>query len=299
MGIQPEWDEDKYDVPLLAAGVSTTEGTTTTRLGTHCTGKYRDDITKQPLIDSLVTDARRKEMEYFSSKGVWLKVPRQQCYDVTRRPPITVRWVDVNKGDDDNPRYRSRLVARQLKVMDSSDSTYFAPSPPLEALRTVLALAQTSVGDYKPNLDPSSADRTQISTLDISRAYFNAIKDGDDVTFVELPAEDPDSGRLIGRLLRHMYGTRAAADGWQEEYSTTLVSLGFTQGRSSPCLFHHAERGLYCSVHGDDFTTVGGRLQLEWFEGAMKDRYELTIGPRLGPGPSDAKEVSILNRIVR
>jgi hypothetical protein len=31
----------------------------------------------------------------------------------------------------------------------------------------------------------------------------------------------------------------------------------------------------------------------------MKDRYELTIGPRLGPGPSDAKEVSILNRIVR
>jgi hypothetical protein len=96
-----------------------------------------------------------------------------------------------------------------------------------------------------------------------------------------------------------MYGTRAAADGWQEEYSTTLVSLGFTQGRSSPCLFHHAERSIFCSVHGDDFTSTGGKLSLDWFEAAMQERYELTIGPRLGPGPSDAKEASILNRIVR
>ena len=31
----------------------------------------------------------------------------------------------------------------------------------------------------------------------------------------------------------------------------------------------------------------------------MKAKYELTVGGRLGPGPSDAKEVSILNRIVR
>jgi len=96
-----------------------------------------------------------------------------------------------------------------------------------------------------------------------------------------------------------MYGTRAAADGWQEEYSTTLVSLGFVQGRSSPCLFAHAKRQLFCSVHGDDFTTTGGRLDLNWFEQEMAKRYELTIGPRLGPGLHDAKECSILNRIVR
>jgi len=212
---------------------------------------------------------------------------------------ITVRCVDVNKGDDEHPRYRSRLVARQIRALEGSDATYFAPAPPLEALRTVLSLARTSVGKYRPNLDPRHANRTQVSTLDISRAYFNAIKDKDDATFVELPPEDPDHGRLIARLLRHMYGTRAAADGWQEEYSTTLVSLGFTQGRSSPCLFHHAARNLFCSVHGDDFTTTGGRLDLDWFEAAMQERYELTIGPRLGPGPADAKEASILNRIVR
>jgi histone deacetylase 1/2 len=31
----------------------------------------------------------------------------------------------------------------------------------------------------------------------------------------------------------------------------------------------------------------------------MKSKYELTVGGRLGPGPSDAKEISMLNRIVR
>ena len=31
----------------------------------------------------------------------------------------------------------------------------------------------------------------------------------------------------------------------------------------------------------------------------MKAKYELTVGGRLGPGPNDAKEVSVLNRIIR
>ena len=31
----------------------------------------------------------------------------------------------------------------------------------------------------------------------------------------------------------------------------------------------------------------------------MKDKYELTVGGRLGPGPTDSKEVSVLNRIIR
>ena len=44
---------------------------------------------------------------------------------------------------------------------------------------------------------------------------------------------------MVAKLLKHMYGTRDAADGWQEEYSTSLIALGFTQGRASPCLFAH------------------------------------------------------------
>ena len=78
-----------------------------------------------------------------------------------------------------------------------------------------------------------------------------------------------------------------------------LIALGFTQGRASPCLFAHKDRRLYCSVHGDDFTTVGGKPDLDWFESEMEKKYELTIGPRIGPGPDDAKEGMVLNRVVR
>ena len=156
-----------------------------------------------------------------------------------------MRWVDVNKGDEQNPVYRSRLVARQLKAHDRSGETYFAPAPPLEALRTVLSLAMTKVGDHQPIWDPDSPNRTQISLIDVKRAYFNAkIDENDAPTFVNLPEEDPDYATMCARLLRHMYGTRGAADGWQEEYSTMLIEFGFRQGVSCPNVFTHAEKKI-------------------------------------------------------
>ena len=263
-------------------------------------GKFRDDLSKQVLKDSLVHEARRKELDYFASKGVWRKKTRAEAFRRTGRPPITVRWVDVNKGDEQNPRYRSRLVARQLKATDTSGTCYFAPTPPLEALRTVLSFAASEIGTWKPDYRPESENRMQLAFMDISRAYFNAKIEEAGSTFVQLPPEDPDAGTMCGELLRHMYGTRAAADGWQEEYSTTLVAdFGFQQGNASPCLFKHSDRPIVLTVHGDDFTAAGPKRELDWFEGMMKERYELTIQPRLGPGKHDAREAVVLNRIVR
>ena len=187
------------------------------------------------------------------------------------RPPISVRWVDVNKGDEANPNYRSRLVARQIKAKDTSGETFFAPAPPLEALRRVLSLAATTIGNHKPDWEPSSPNRTQISLIDIKRAYFNARVDRERTpVFVALPPEDSDSNSMCGELLRHMYGTRLAADGWQEEYSTMLIRLGFTQGIGHPNVFRHLDKNIVCSVHGDDFTSavprknwIGWRAKLE------------------------------------
>ena len=177
-------------------------------------GKCKDDLTGQALRDDLVKLARAKELEFFCSKGVWLKVPRQRSYDRTGKPPISVRWVDVNKGDEQEPNYRSRLVARQLKATDFSGKSYFAPAPPLEALRTVISMAMTTFGDHRPIYDPQSAQRMQLSFVDVKRAYFNAKIDRDaSPCFVELPPEDADSGKMCAELLRHMYGTRPAADG--------------------------------------------------------------------------------------
>jgi hypothetical protein len=196
---------------------------------------YRDDLTGQVLDGKLVRAARQKEFEFFDSKNVWSLKAFDECRRKTGKPPVTVRWVDVNKGDDVNPNIRSRLVARQIR--QPGEEAIFAPTPPLESLRTILSLAASDMpGRAKHIRDPRSERRTQISAIDISRAYFNAsMEEGSEPTYVCLPPEHPGHAKGMCRLLlKHMYGTRAATDGWQQEYSGFMKSIGFTQGVASP-----------------------------------------------------------------
>lgn len=204
-----------------------------------------------------------------------------------------------DKGDDVTPNIRSRLVARQIR--GPGEESTFAPTPPLETLRSIISMAATDFeGQPVHCRDPDSEDRTQVSAVDISRAYFNASTEGGPPTYVQLPAEDPDSARgMCGFLLKHMYGTQAAADGWQQEYAGYMREIGFVQGAASPCVFMHPERWLMVSVHGDDFTPCGSKRNLDWFEDTLESRYELKRGGRLGPGKNDAKEITVLNRVLR
>lgn len=78
-----------------------------------------------------------------------------------------------------------------------------------------------------------------------------------------------------------------------------MRELGFVQGAASPCVFMHPERHIATLVHGDDFTSVGSKRQLDWFEDALESKYELKRGGRLGPGPQDSKEITVLNRVLR
>ena len=75
-------------------------------------------------------------------KSVWKQIPAQDAWKLGGRPPITVRWVDVNKGDDEVPDIRSRRVARQ--IWGCNEDPVSAPTPPLEALRTVLSYPRPS-----------------------------------------------------------------------------------------------------------------------------------------------------------
>ena len=251
-----------------------------------------DDIIGQPINPELCRRARQEELNYFKSKGVWDLRAVKEAWTKTGRPPITVG------GDDENPKIRSRLVACEIR-MAGTDSI-FAPTPPLESLRMVLSYAVTDLPDEPRKIrDPRSPDRTQVLLIDISRAYFKALTSEDEPTYVELPPEAGVPTNTFALLKKHMYGTRRAAEAWQHEYSESLRSIGFTQGAASACVFRHKQRQLVCSVHGDDFTVAGPCRSLDWFEEAMKHKYELTIGGRLGPGPSDAKEIRVLNHIAR
>ena len=68
-----------------------------------------------------VGEAREVEMEYFRHMKVCRQAPIQKCKDAIGKMPIKVRWVDANKQDELNPKYRSRLVAKDFKRRSNPD----------------------------------------------------------------------------------------------------------------------------------------------------------------------------------
>ena len=67
---------------------------------------FRDDLTGQVLDPVFVKAARKKELDFFEANCVWVKKAIVESRRKTRKPPITVSWVDVNKGDDIEPNVR-------------------------------------------------------------------------------------------------------------------------------------------------------------------------------------------------
>ena len=53
-------------------------------------------------FSALVDGARKRELEYFDAKGVWHLRPREGAYRIIGKAPISVKWVDTNKQDDEN-----------------------------------------------------------------------------------------------------------------------------------------------------------------------------------------------------
>ena len=165
----------------------------------------------------------------------------------------------------------------------------FAGTPPLEALKLLIAVCAAS---------QEGGEKMRLATIDIKRAYFYAPVKRE--VFVEIPDEDKEPGDedKVGMLALSLYGTRDAAQNWAAEYSGHLKRLGFTQGLASPCNFHHQQRKLKVTCHGDDFLVAGELVDIQWLIKAMEGRYEMKSSI-LGPEEGCVKEVKILNRCIR
>ena len=110
---------------------------------------------------------------------LYTKVPIDQCWRITGKAPIGTRWIDINKQDEANPLYRSRLVGQEFNT--SNDVSLYAATPPLELLRTLISIAASNRG-YK------------LMTNDVSRAYFYAPMQEGHKVIVKLPSEDTLAG---------------------------------------------------------------------------------------------------------
>ena len=219
-------------------------------------------------------------------KRVWRKIPRSEAQQRGIKV-VGTRWLDINKGDQATPVYRSRFVAKEYNT--GPEEGLFAATPPLEAVRLLVSDAATR--------GPQDIDEKIIMVNDVARAFFEAPVRR--IVCVELPPEEQVDGEdAVGLLQMSLYGTRDAAANFQREVQLFMSSVGFTQSTYSPIVFIHKTKGLKTMVHGDDFLSSGTRDAALWFKRMLEKRFDIK-SVLIGHGVSEVPEGRILGRIVR
>ena len=248
--------------------------------------KFYDDVSGKMLPSSLVRRARLEEIEFLRRFPVYEKVPENQARG---KPRVSVRWCDVNKGDDDNMQVRSRLVGREFKWQDPFMQGTFAATPPLEGLRYLFHWTVTK------HRWKGRVKEMKILVMDVSRAHFHppSVRE----LYITLPEEDASPG-MVGRLLRTLYGTRDAANQWDSFFNKEISELGYKVGESNPCLYMHRDLFSIGWRHGDDLVFAGEDGHMKSLFVELQKKMIVKQRALLGFDDGDDKHVSILNRLI-
>ena len=186
---------------------------------------FVDEISGKALKTSLVEAARAEKLEYARRYQVWDLVPTSECWERTGAAPIGSRWIDLNKGDEKAPNYRSRLVIQEVR--HSGIEAIFAATPPLESIRYLLSLQR------------SSRRKRKVMFIDIRRAHWTAAIQR--LVYVRLPS-DVCGAEMCGRLNKAMYGCRDAAQCWEAEITDFHKCWIYTWSWFTGVVCQHDER---------------------------------------------------------
>ena len=127
-----------------------------------------DDVHGKCLDLSKVREARQEEIEYMKLKGIWAEVDRDESYSKTGKKPVSVRWVDMNKGSDEVPDFREKG--------DKDRQDLFAATHLLELKRVLLSKAASL---------HRSGKRRKLLFINVKKAQLNPVCDQD--AYFELP----------------------------------------------------------------------------------------------------------------
>ena len=169
----------------------------------------------------------------------------------------------------------------------------YAGTPPLEALRLLVSEAAT-IEDHEEDNDKV------IMINDVARAFFEAPAYRE--ICVELPEEvrttEDEEQDNVAFLQKSLYGTRDAAQHFQNEVRKIMTSIGFESGGYNACTYFHRKRNLLSMVHGDDFATTGKEEDTKWLETKLKERFEIKTH-LIGKKENMSQEGKVLNRVLR
>ena len=109
---------------------------TRARISNLIAGLHDDEICTH--LSQMVIEAIRKEMEIFERMKVYRVVTRESMERDEEVKMISIKWVVTNKGTEEHPIAKARLLAREFNTGDKRGEL-FAGTPGLMAMRTVIS----------------------------------------------------------------------------------------------------------------------------------------------------------------
>ena len=103
--------------------------------------------------------AQKEEIQLVRDMKLYGKVTIAECWEKTSKARISTKWIDVSKGDQTTPEYRSRNVARE--IARSKNFGVFPATPPAEVMKLLLSALKAG----------NTGERLMIA--DMKRAFFN------------------------------------------------------------------------------------------------------------------------------
>ena len=159
------------------------------------------------------------------------------------RRPISCKWVFKVKHDETwkVERFKGRLVAKGFlqKYGIDYDET-FSPVVRFSSIRALLA-----VGISRKML---------IHQMDVVTAFLNGTLDKE--IYMQQPegCVEPGKEELVCRLKKSLYGLKQNPRSWNNVFKEFMLSLGFVQSVTDPCVFIRVvnEKLTIVTVHVDD-----------------------------------------------
>ena len=165
---------------------------------------------------------RDKDGRGWKRKLLWDEVSRS---DVSGHRIVSVKWVDTNKGTEEKPEIRCRLVARDFRGADKDREDLFAATPPWELKKLLMSHAA----------DRSNGKTRKMLLIDVKKAHLKSECTED--VFIELPEEVGAAQDKVGKLRRWLHGFRPAAAAWEAHYANKLEEVGFRKRFGDPGVF--------------------------------------------------------------
>ncbi|CAK0838398.1 unnamed protein product, partial [Prorocentrum cordatum] len=227
--------------------------------GERCWG----DVSGGWLNPVVVQEARKCEVGWLRRQEVREKRPLQERRGIAGTNPIKVLWIDANKGDDERPDYRSRIVVREKRGEGEE-----APALP----SALLFFAMPPLGAVKIH--------------------------GARSVCMELPEQEQD-GIHCGSLAKSSRGIQDESAIWQRDCAWVLQSDGHVAGRARPALFYNSRGDCRSLVRRDDFCALGDNAALDQIEKTFRSKSDLRATGNFRLGTGEEQGVIFLIRVLR